>query len=152
LREAQEGATVVPTQPGDVTDVSQRAHKNTLLPSAESIMSVGGLVSVVVGVAAITVLAVATMAFIDSGRDATILVPLSTSAFGVISAIVGAYLGIKIGTDQSRSIAADASQAHATLTASLTKQISDLQASGTDTTATATPPPAAPGSPPDAGT
>jgi hypothetical protein len=40
---------------------------------------------------------------------------LSTAAFGVISAIVGAYLGIKIGTDQSKNMAADVRQAHSQL-------------------------------------
>ncbi len=145
---------MVVTGQGNATDASQTPDKNKLLPTAQSIMSVGGLVSVIVGVTAITILAVATMAFIDSGRDATILVPLSTSAFGVISAIVGAYLGIKIGTDQSRSIAAEASQAHATLAASQAKQIADLQANGADANVTdrpATPPRAAPGADPGTG-
>jgi hypothetical protein len=85
--------------------------RNRVLPSADSIKSIGGLVSVVIGVLAITVLAIATMAFIDSGKDASTLVPLSTAAFGVISALVGAYLGIKIGTDQSKTIVEGASQA-----------------------------------------
>lgn len=91
-------------------DTGQRSG-NRVLPSAESIRSIGGLVSVVVGVVAITALAIATMAFIDSGKDASTLVPLSTAAFGVISALVGAYLGIKIGTDQSKDIAEGATKA-----------------------------------------
>jgi VIT1/CCC1 family predicted Fe2+/Mn2+ transporter len=91
-------------------DAGQRTG-NRVLPSAESIKSIGGLVSVVVGILAITALAIATMAFIDSGKDASTLVPLSTAAFGVISALVGAYLGIKIGTDQSKSIVEGASTA-----------------------------------------
>ncbi|HWG09647.1 MAG TPA: hypothetical protein VN672_11650 [Solirubrobacteraceae bacterium] len=90
---------------------------NKLFPTAESIQSIGGLVAVVIGVLAIAGLAVATMAFIDSGRDANTMIPLTTSAFGVISAVVGAYLGIKIGTDQSKGLAQDASEAHAKLAA-----------------------------------
>jgi apolipoprotein N-acyltransferase len=92
-------------------------EQNRVFPSAQSIQSVGGLVAVVIGVLAITALAVSTMAFIDSGKDANTMIPLSTAAFGVISAIVGAYLGIKIGTDQSKGLADDVSQAHAKLAA-----------------------------------
>lgn len=90
-----------------------RVDSKRTLPSADNIKTIGGLVAVAIGVLAITTLAIATMAFIDSGKDATTLVPLSTAAFGVISTLVGAYLGIKIGTDQSKSLAQDASQAHA---------------------------------------
>lgn len=93
------------------------ATGNRWLPSAESIQSIAGLVAVVVGVVAITALAISTMAFIGSDKDANTIVPLSTAAFGVISAIVGAYLGIKIGTDQSKTFAQDAGQAHARLAA-----------------------------------
>jgi hypothetical protein len=90
---------------------------NRVLPSAESIRSVGGLVSVVTGVLAISILAIATMAFVDSDRDANTLIPLTTAAFGVISAVVGAYLGIKIGTDQNKVLVADATDAHSKLLA-----------------------------------
>jgi hypothetical protein len=93
------------------------AKGNKLLPSAESIQSIGGLVAVVIGVLAITALAISTMAFVDGGKDANTMIPLATSAFGVISAVVGAYLGIKIGTDQSKGLAKDASEAHAKLSA-----------------------------------
>lgn len=91
---------------------------NKIFPSAESIRSIGGLVAVVVGVTAITVLAIVTMALVDGNKEvANTLIPLTTSAFGVISAVVGAYLGIKIGADQSKGLADDASNAHATLAA-----------------------------------
>ncbi|HEV3323214.1 MAG TPA: hypothetical protein VG147_13615 [Solirubrobacteraceae bacterium] len=95
----------------------QGTSRNRVLPSAASIQSIGGLVAVVVGVLAVTVLAISTMAFIDSDKDANTVIPLSTAAFGVISAIVGAYLGIKIGTDQTKTLAQDASHAHARLAA-----------------------------------
>jgi hypothetical protein len=96
------------------TSEENRARR---LPNAASIQSIGGLVAVVFGVSAITVLAIVTMVFVESGKDANTLIPLSTAAFGVISAIVGAYLGIKIGTDQTKTVAQDASQAHAKLSA-----------------------------------
>jgi hypothetical protein len=93
------------------------AKDNKFFPTAGSIQSIGGLLAVVIGVVAITALAISTMAFIDSGKDANTMIPLTTSAFGVISAVVGAYLGIKIGTDQSKGLAQDASEAHAKLSA-----------------------------------
>jgi hypothetical protein len=103
-------ATAEQTPPDNGPGRKRATEGNRLLPSAESIRSIGGLVSVVIGVFAITVLAVATMAFVDSGRDANTMIPLATAAFGVISALVGAYLGIKIGTDQSKVVAESASQ------------------------------------------
>jgi apolipoprotein N-acyltransferase len=96
---------------------SNGSSGNKILPSAESIQSIGGLVAVIIGVLAITALAISTMAFIDSGKDANSMIPLATAAFGVISAIVGAYLGIKIGTDQSKGLTHDANEAHAKLAA-----------------------------------
>src|SRR6202035_2125119 len=106
------GPNPTPKSPSPGADTGNR-----FLPSAASIQSIGGLVAVVGGVLAITALAISTMAFIGSDKDANTIVPLSTAAFGVISAIVGAYLGIKIGTDQSKSFAQDAGQAHARLAA-----------------------------------
>jgi hypothetical protein len=97
---------------------AQRASsegRNKVLPAAESIRSIGGLVVVVIGVLAVTTLAIVTMALIRSGKDANSMIPLATTAFGVISAVVGAYLGIKIGTDQSATFAQDANRAHAQL-------------------------------------
>lgn len=99
------------------TPLDQHDSGNKLFPAASSIQAVGGLVAVVVGVSAITALAVAAMAFISNGKDANSMIPLATAAFGVISAVVGAYLGIKIGTDQSASSAQDAKEANAKLTA-----------------------------------
>jgi hypothetical protein len=91
---------------------------NKIFPSAESIRSIGGLVAVVAGLIAITGLAVVTMAFVSGHKGmANTLIPLTTAAFGVISAIVGAYLGIKIGTDQTKGMADVASDAHAKLAA-----------------------------------
>jgi hypothetical protein len=94
---------------------AQLASSNKFFPSADSIKTIGALVVVAIGVLTITVLAIATMAFIASDRDGNTIVPLSTAAFGVISTIVGAYLGVKIGTDQTRTLAESANQAHARL-------------------------------------
>jgi hypothetical protein len=72
-------------------------------------------VAVVVGVLSVTLLAVVTMAYIKSGANSNTIIPLSTAAFGVISAIVGAYLGIKIGTDQSKELSENIGQTHEAL-------------------------------------
>jgi hypothetical protein len=96
-------------------------QKNSFFPTSESIKMVGGLIAVIVGVGAITTLAIVTMALIDSGANANTIIPLSTAAFGVISAIVGAYLGIKIGTDQTKELAKEVTQAHATLAEAVEK-------------------------------
>jgi hypothetical protein len=96
-------------------------QKNSFFPTSESIRMVGGLISVIVGVVAITTLAIVTMALIDSGENANTIIPLSTAAFGVISAIVGAYLGIKIGTEQTTELAKEVTQAHTTIAEAMQK-------------------------------
>lgn len=110
------GVTLPPTTtPTPAGNQAAADTPNKWLPSSDSVQSVAGLVSVVVGVFCITALALATMAFIGSDHDGNVIVPLATAAFGVISAVVGAYLGIKIGTDQTKTLAQSASQAHAAL-------------------------------------
>jgi hypothetical protein len=75
--------------------------------------SVGGLVAVGMGVAAILLLALAAvflLAFkLSSPTDAVVAV--ATGAFGVIGSVVGAYFGVKVGTDQSKPIAQAAASA-----------------------------------------
>lgn len=122
------GEQRLPAPVREPSKTTSEAARNKILPSAESIQSAGALVSVVIGVLAITVLAIATMALIGSGKDATTLVPLSTAAFGVISAVIGAYLGIKIGTDHSKELARGANDAVDKLTALHDK----IQATGGD--------------------
>jgi hypothetical protein len=64
---------------------------------------VGGLIALAVGVVAVAVLAGGAM-IAAAGDAATI----ATAAFGVIGSIVGAYFGVKIGTDGTQK----AVQAH----------------------------------------
>lgn len=77
------------------------------------LQSIGGLVAVGTGVAAILVLALAAvvlLAFkISAPTDA--IVAVTTGAFGVIGSVVGAYFGVKVGTDQAKPIAAAAADA-----------------------------------------
>jgi hypothetical protein len=65
--------------------------------SSETIRRLGGLIAVVVGVVAVTALAIVTLTQLGDEKDS--LVAVTTSAFGIISAVVGAYLGIKITGD-----------------------------------------------------
>jgi hypothetical protein len=67
--------------------------------SSEGIKAVGGLIAVVVAITAVTALTIVTVTLLDTGDDS--IVALTSSALGIISAIVGAYLGIKITADTS---------------------------------------------------
>jgi hypothetical protein len=79
------------------------------------LQSIGGLVAVGMGVGAILVLALAAVFLlalkISAPTDAVVAV--STGAFGVIGSVVGAYFGVKVGTDQAKPMAAAAANATA---------------------------------------
>jgi hypothetical protein len=60
--------------------------------------AVGGLIAVAIGVAAVTGLAIVTITRLGS-EEKDSMVAVTSSAFGIISALVGAYLGIKITAD-----------------------------------------------------
>ncbi len=62
----------------------------------------GGLLAVVGGLLAVVVLGVVTLALLPNA------VAVATTAFGAISAVVGAYLGVKIGVEQGKEAAATA--------------------------------------------
>ena len=76
--------------------------------SAESIKSIGGLIAVVVGIVAVTSLAIVTLTRLDNKASA---VAVTSSAFGIISAVVGAYLGIKISSDNTANSGEEATKA-----------------------------------------
>jgi hypothetical protein len=65
-----------------------------------SIKAVGGLIAVVCGTVLVASLAAFTITRLGS-KEADSAVAIASSAFGVISAVVGAYLGIKITADTS---------------------------------------------------
>jgi hypothetical protein len=66
--------------------------------TTNKLKAIGGLIAVVVGVAAVTGLAIVTITRFGS-KETDSVVAISSSAFGIISALVGAYLGIKITAD-----------------------------------------------------
>lgn len=67
----------------------------------DNIRTVGGLVAVVAALIAVTALTIYTLAALDSSKENTV-VGVTSSAFGIISAVTGAYLGIKITADTQR--------------------------------------------------
>lgn len=72
-------------------------QRNRILPSADAIRTVGGLIAVGVGVAAVVIIAV-----IALKKNSQISATIAGSAAGVIASIVGAFFGVKIGTDQTK--------------------------------------------------
>jgi hypothetical protein len=81
-------------------------------PSAEGIKSVGGLIAVVVGITAVTALTIVTLTKLgEENKDS--MVAVTSSAFGIISAVVGAYLGIKITADTNKKASDEAKSAGA---------------------------------------
>jgi hypothetical protein len=82
--------------------------KGSAAPSAESIKSIGGLIAVVVGITAVTALAIVTLTRLENKASA---VAVTSSAFGIISAVVGAYLGIKISSDNTANAGEEATKA-----------------------------------------
>lgn len=63
------------------------------------VKEVGGLIAVVTGVTAVAALAIVTLTQLADKSSS--IVAVTSSAFGVISAVVGAYLGIKISSDSN---------------------------------------------------
>jgi hypothetical protein len=83
--------------------------------SSNKLLPIGGLVAVASGIAAIVVVALVTvlvLAFEVSGSGGAISA-VATGAVGVIGSVVGAYLGVKIGTDQTSKLADSAASAQA---------------------------------------
>lgn len=77
--------------------------------SAEGIKSVGGLIAVVVGITAVTALTIVTLTQLKDEKDS--IVAVTSSAFGIISAVVGAYLGIKISSETTAKASDEAKHA-----------------------------------------
>jgi hypothetical protein len=87
--------------------------KNTLLPSGASVKAVGGLIAVVLAILAITGIAVVTELLIKASGGTGGFAAVAASAFGVIATVAGAYFGVKVGSDQAKASAQEASRAHA---------------------------------------
>jgi len=68
--------------------------------AVQRIKTIGGLVAVSIGVLAVAGIAIGAL-IVDTETGATI----AASSSGVIGSIVGAFFGVKIGTDQARNAA-----------------------------------------------
>jgi hypothetical protein len=66
--------------------------------TTNKLKAIGGLIAVAIGVGAVTGLAIVTITRLGSSEKDS-MVAVTSSAFGIISALVGAYLGIKITAD-----------------------------------------------------
>jgi hypothetical protein len=77
---------------------------------AASIKSIGGLIAVVAGITAVTALAIVTLTELGS-KNTDSIVAVTSSAFGIISAVVGAYLGIKISAETTEKASNEAKDA-----------------------------------------
>jgi hypothetical protein len=84
--------------------------KGSATASAENIKSIGGLIALVVGITAVTGLTIVTLTQLGSGSKSS-AVAVTSSAFGIISAVVGAYLGIKISSDNTANAGDEATKA-----------------------------------------
>jgi len=72
-------------------------------PDINSVKTVGGLIAIVVGIGAVSLLAVITLTRFSSEENNS-AVAIASSAFGVISALVGAYLGIKVSAEATQKV------------------------------------------------
>jgi hypothetical protein len=75
-----------------------------------SIKTIGGLVAVLGAIVAVTALTIVTLTQLG-GENKESIVAVTSSAFGIISAVVGAYLGIKITADTTTKAAGEVKNA-----------------------------------------
>jgi hypothetical protein len=80
----------------------------------DGLKTIGGLVAVVSAIIGVVALTIVTQSRLSTDKASSI-VAIATAAFGVISAMVGAYLGIKVTADQSADAQQQAQSAHAQL-------------------------------------
>lgn len=66
---------------------------------AEALKTVAGLAAVMVGLAAVCVVAVVAMPLVSDSQN---VVAIATGSFGVIGTMVGAYFGVKLGSDSTQ--------------------------------------------------
>lgn len=67
----------------------------------QDIQVIGGLTAVFLGLAVVLIIAMLAVVFVRT--DATQVAIVASSSFTVIGTLVGAYFGMKIGTDQTKA-------------------------------------------------
>ena len=80
---------------------SEPSPPRTPQTRSEGVKLIAGLVVVCVGLLALIVIALS--AIVAVSKDSSQVVAVATAAFGVIGAIVGAYFGLKIGSDGTQA-------------------------------------------------
>ena len=132
-----------PTQPAAAEPQRAAAPAATDVPSpprppqtaSEGIKVIGGLVVVCTGLVVLGAIAITGMILVE-GND---VVAVATSAFGIIGSVVGAYFGVKIGTDGTQAAVAglrdEAANAAISAAQSLASPPPEAVASGPSTTA-----------------
>jgi hypothetical protein len=104
------GAVAIAGMHGGGAGSSQQAEgKGSGGGEFENIKAIGGLIAVVAGITAVAILAVIAVTRLGSDKSSTVAV--TSSAFGVISAVVGAYLGIKISSETTAKSSDEAKNA-----------------------------------------
>lgn len=87
--------------PGASRDPATEQMKSRARPSestwSEKVRTIGGLLAVGAGVLAVAIIAVFALS-----KDTSTAATIASSSAGVIATIVGAYFGVKAGSDQSR--------------------------------------------------
>ena len=93
------------TQPALPPDAgsTEPSPPRTPQTATEGIKLIGGLVVVCVGLGVVLVLALVSMKLIHGDSER---VAIATSAFSVIGTLVGAYFGLKIGSDGTQTAVA----------------------------------------------
>jgi hypothetical protein len=79
--------------------------------AAVGIHAIGGLIAVVSGIVAVCILAAITLTQLNGKGDKEAIVAITTSAFGIISTVIGAYLGIKISSEAAGNASVEAKHA-----------------------------------------
>jgi hypothetical protein len=87
-----------------MVDLDEPSPPRPPVTRAESLKLVGGMAVVCAGL--LVVLVVAVVAMIVVNGTSTDIVAIATSAFGMISTVVGAYFGLKIGADGTQTAVA----------------------------------------------
>ncbi|HEX6667097.1 MAG TPA: hypothetical protein VF081_10940 [Solirubrobacterales bacterium] len=91
---AASGAAAAAKQPAKVEEPAETKETWN-----DRVKTVAGLVAVLAGVVAVGVIAIVAML---TDKEGTNVSTIATSAAGVIATIVGAYFGVKLGSDQTK--------------------------------------------------
>jgi hypothetical protein len=99
--------------------------------AAKGLKKIGGLLAVWAGLGVLLLIAIAAMIIARGG--ASNVAAIATSAFGVIGTVIGAYFGVKVGTDGTQA-AIQGLQDQATKTASFAAHVDPKEAAGVTAT------------------